>query len=194
MCPNIYSLGFLGVFACAVLGQPAGAPVQQKETTPDGKAGLAVTVQPAKAAFKEQEPLEFTIIAKNVTQKPLSLHLLSTQTWDHMIQVKKVQWLIKPKQAKKEDEVLSHVLKPGESIKFTLRFDKAFTYHGVKFDAKGQMQDDAKANQEFLKPGKYTFAFFAPAVDLAFGDGKQRPANWVGAFTGETKEFEITRR
>jgi RNA polymerase sigma factor (sigma-70 family) len=168
----------------------AGGSEEIKSSQPAEKDGLSVIVTPRKAVLKPGEPLECSLVLKNASQQPRSLHLAAFNSWQCAIRPEGNEAAYQASvtnPAMAEDEISSDMLAPGESRKLLLRVGKPF----VELDK--EFKPVRKSDE--LAAGKYSIVFLILPNDVAIDDGSEgknkRPANWTEAVAANPVEFEI---
>jgi RNA polymerase sigma factor (sigma-70 family) len=165
-------------------------PADPKPSQPAERDGLSVVVTPAKAVLKPGEPLECSLVLKNASKQPRSLHLAAFNSWQCLIHPRGSEVAYKASvtnPAMGEDEISSDMLAPGESRKLSLRVGKPFVELDKEFKPVRKLDE--------LRPGKYSIVFLILPNDVAIDDGSEgrnkRPANWTEPLTANPVEFEI---
>lgn len=184
-------IGLLLIQGIARAESPASQP--DLSSRPFEKDGLQVTVSPCpKSTFPVNEPLEFTVLFKNVSDKPFNL--LSADGYHYR------QWQLRfGKQPQGEGgwgvfgfnqagtpKPTVVQLEPGRSLTVPI------VLKGM--DLKGVARVLSGGKQEQLNPAKYLLSVKIDQHDNAENDPNPAVRYWAGQIITEPLEFEITDR
>lgn len=152
------------------------------------KDGLSVIATPPKATFAADEPIQFTVQFKNVSDKPFMLYEAEYFLgWRICFENRraKEQWLFRKTIKDRREVPVPKTLKPGESMDVPVRLDRNGDF---------RLQDpQAKADAvelSLLPVGRYVMTV---EVDLkgSPAPGKWEFPFWTGPITSQSVEMEI---
>jgi hypothetical protein len=173
---------------------PATVPATQATVSskPAVKDGLEVTVVLPKASFAADEPLQFVVRLKNVSEKPFALYDVEW-FWHWTMRFEDVTskrpWQLRMEAKVKRANFRWHGCKPGETVEVTVDLTKQLDLP-YSFGWEGDT-DALVARRQQLPQGKYRLS-----MDIQLGRSPTAPDTvfWTGAIKTEPVEFEIVEK
>jgi RNA polymerase sigma factor (sigma-70 family) len=182
------SVLLLGKGTSTARAVPLPAAVEERKpraSEPVEKDGLSVTVIPAKQRFASTEPLAFTVILKNTSDKPFFL-LDADYFWDWRI--KFGGWQLTPR-FEAERIHRATVLEAGQERRVEVKLDDRRSFAFQWSEGSKQKVEPVKV----LPLGKYPLVVHPTFANLKQGKGELKHRLWVGELTTKPVEIEVVK-